>query len=420
MTGYVRLKKNKNIAIIGSGIAGLYTAWQISKKYNVTVFEKNKYFGGHSNTFDVFIKNKKIPVDTGFIVFNKKNYPYLTNLFKTLKVPIQKSNMSFSVDLQNKDFYYAGSLTKIFAQKKNLLKKNFWKMVIEIINFYKKASNKKKIHSNESLKKYLNKKNYSKEFKENHIYPMASAIWSTNHKEIGKMPVQAFINFFNNHGLFKFFNRPTWYTVKGGSKNYVQKILKNTKAKFKRNINVIALKKKEGKIEVITKQERFLFDGVVLACHADQASKIIKEVDSNVSSILRNFKYSKNLAFLHNDKKFMPKNKSIWSSWNYISLNKNNSKKHFFTYWMNKLQNIKNNNIFLTLNPPFKPNKIYYSTMYEHPIFTKNSMDIPSKLNKVQGRNGVWYCGSYFYYGFHEDAIKSSINIIKKIENEFS
>tara|TARA_B100000029_G_scaffold511304_1_gene604972 strand:+ start:2142 stop:3389 length:1248 start_codon:yes stop_codon:yes gene_type:complete len=413
-------KSKKKIAIIGSGISGLYLAWKISKDFDVTIYEKNNYFGGHSNTREVNLK-KKILVDTGFIVFNKKNYPNFTNFLKNLKVPIKKSNMSFAVDIQNKNFCYSSSLKGIFIQKKNILKINFWLMLIEIIIFYKFAS--KKINKNNylTLEEFLNKKNYSDTFKKNHIYPMASAIWSTKKKIVNKIPIYAFIKFFTNHGLFKFYNRPTWYTVDGGSKCYIKKVLKKTQAKFKKNLKVKKLEVKNKKILVYTNKSKKSYDNVICACHADEASNITKKINPEASNLLQKFKYTKNKIYLHSDEKLMPNNKKIWSSWNYLSISKNKKIYSFFTYWMNKLQNIdKNYPFFLTLNPPIKPKKIFYKTIYTHPIFTKESMEIPNKIDKIQGKNGVWFCGSYFSYGFHEDAINSSIKVAKLIYNEAS
>ena len=414
------MKPKKKIAIIGSGISGLYLAWKISKKFNVTVYEKNNYFGGHSNTINVKLE-KKIPVDTGFIVFNKKNYPNLVNLFKKLNISIEKSNMSFAIDLKNQDFYYSGTLKGLFAQKRNLIKKSYWIMLIEIINFYIKAPLELKKKSSLTLKEFLDKKNYSEFFKEKHIYPIASAIWSTKKNDINKMPVISFINFFNNHGLFKFFNRPQWYTVKGGSKNYVKKLIQNTPANFKKNIKVLKLKKEKNKILVLTNKNIIKFDHVVCACHANEASSLLKNIDPQISSLLKSFHYSKNKVYLHSDQRLMPRNKKIWSSWNYLSFKKKNKNYISFTYWMNKLQNIDNKYpFFLTLNSPIKPKKIFYQTTYTHPIFTKKSMEIPNQLNKIQGKNKIWFCGSYFSYGFHEDGVKSSIKISKLFDNEIT
>ena len=414
------MKSKKKIAIIGAGISGLYLAWKISKKFDVTVFEKNNYFGGHSNTVDIKFK-KNIPVDTGFIVFNKKNYPNLLNLFNKLNVPIEKSDMSFAIDLKDEDFYYSGSFKGLFAQKKNLIKKNYWLMLKEIINFYIKSPLELKKRNSLTLEEFLDEKNYSTNFKEKHIYPMASAIWSTKKNIINKMPATSFINFFNNHGLFKFFNRPQWYTVKGGSKNYVKKLIQNTPANFKKNIKVLKLKKEKNKIIVLTNKNRIKFDYVVCACHANEASSLIKSVDPKISLILKEFNYSKNHVYLHSDERLMPRNKKIWSSWNYLSFKKKNKSNILFTYWMNKLQNIDNKYpLFLTLNSPVKPKKVFYQTTYTHPIFTKKSMEIPNELNKIQGKNKIWFCGSYFSYGFHEDGVKSAIKIIKIFDNEIT
>ena len=222
---------------------------------------------------------KKIPIDTGFIVFNKKNYPNLTNCFKKLKIPIEKSNMSFAVDLQDEDFYYSGSLNGLFAQKKNFFKKNYWLMLKEIINFYKNSKNHIKKNDNYTLEEFLNKKKYSNDFKNKHIYPMASAIWSTKKGVINKMPISSFINFFTNHGLLNFFNRPQWYTVSGGSREYVKKIMQDTKAKFEKKNKVTSLKNLGKKILVITNNNKIKYDYVICACHADEAGELIKKID---------------------------------------------------------------------------------------------------------------------------------------------
>ena len=411
--------KKKKIAVIGSGISGLYLAWKISKKFNVTVYEKNNYFGGHSNTVEVNLKKKKISVDTGFIVFNKKNYPNLTDFFKFYNISIEKSNMSFSVDFQKENFYYSGTLTGIFSQKKNILKKKFWIMLYEIIKFYKSAHLEKKKYKNLTLEDYLNKKKYSEYFKNKHIYPMASAIWSTKKRDINKMPFQTFINFFENHGLLNLFNRPTWYTVKGGSKNYVKKILENPLIKVKKNTKVIKLKKIKNKMLVFTNKSYEVYDHVVCACHANETGDLLSKMDIKLSRLLKKFRYSSNKVFLHSDKRLMPLKKSIWASWNYLSIKRREKNIQCFSYWMNKLQNIdKKYLLFLTLNPPFTPRNIFYKTTYTHPIFTNKTMEIPKELNKIQGKNKIWFCGSYFGYGFHEDGINSSIKVAKLLNNE--
>ncbi len=244
--------------------------------------------------------------------------------------------MSLAIDLQNKNFYYSSSLKGIFIQKKNLLKLNFWLMLIEIIIFYKFIS--KKINKNNplTLEEFLNEKNYSNNFKNNHIYPMASAIWSTKKNMINKMPIYSFIKFFINHGLFKFFNRPTWYTINGGSKCYIKKVLKKTPAKFRKNSKVNKLKIKNKKILVCTDKDKISYDNVVCACHANEASDIINKIHPEASNLLKKFKYTKNKIYLHADEKFMPLNKNIWSSWNYLSILKKKKNYNFFNYCMKK------------------------------------------------------------------------------------
>jgi len=407
------------IAVIGSGIAGLSAAYYLSKNHKIDLFEKESHFGGHSHTVAVTTKkNTTISVDVGFIVFNYLTYPNLINFFKENDVEIEKSNMSFSVSVKGTSVEYCGKgINGIFSNKYNLFDYKFIKMFYDIINFYKKNQKNIQNYENITLEDYLTKENLSKYFIEYHLIPMVSAIWSMPPYEAKKMPLQLFLNFFQNHGLFKLSNRPQWYTVKNRSKTYVEKVLKKISGEYYKNYPILNIKRVSSGVQVFygKNNEYFNYDKVIIATHADDALKLIENPTQQEKLILRNFSYKINKAYLHFDENVMPKNKKNWSSWN-STIDKDISKGSSLTYWLNILQNLKTEeNIFLTLNPFFeiKKNKIYKEIKFTHPYYDQNTIDNQKKLIQLQNSNNILFCGSYFGYGFHEDAIKSSIEMIK-------
>ena len=411
------------IAVIGSGISGLSAAHFLSKKHKVDLFEKNDHFGGHSYTVEVSSKssNKKISVDLGFIVFNKVNYPNLVNLFEKMQVNYENSNMSFSVSVKNSNIEYSGSgLKGLFANKYNILNLNFIKMVKEIFSFYKIAENlNPEDFMQQTLGEFLKSKKMSDYFIKFHIIPMVSAIWSMPTDLAYEMPISLFINFFQNHGLFKIKNRPQWYTVTGRSKIYVKKILETINGEYFKNYKIRnVLRNKNGiKLYYGSKDEYFEYDKVVFAVHADEVLNLIQDPTENEKKILQNFQYKKNIAYLHNDDQLMPKRRNVWSSWNSI-LDKNNVKKNCVTYWLNKLQNLKTKeNYFLTLNPfiTINDDKIIKKVEFTHPFYEVKTINAQKNLSTLQGVNNSFFCGSYFGYGFHEDGLKSGIEIASRL-----
>ena len=407
------------IAVIGSGISGLSVAHFLSKKHKVDLFEKNDHFGGHSYTIEVPLNNSNeiISLDLGFIVFNKINYPNLVNLFEKLKVNYEKSNMSFSVSVKNSNIEYSGSgLKGLFANKNNIINYNFLKMIKEIFYFYNMADKmKKEIFANQTLGEFLKSKKMSKYFIKFHIIPMISSIWSIPNDLAYKMPMSLFINFFQNHGLFKIKNRPQWYTVSGRSKVYVKKILETINGEYFKNYKIRnVLRNKNGiRLYYGSLNEYFEYDKVIFAVHANEALELINEPTQNEKKILKNFQYTKNIGYLHNDERLMPERKSVWSSWNSI-LEINDSKKSCITYWLNKLQNLKTKkNYFLTLNSfiPIEESKIIKKVEFTHPFYDMTAIDAQKHLSKIQGENNSYFCGSYFGYGFHEDGLNSAIEV---------
>ena len=411
------------IAVIGSGISGLSAAYFLSKRHKVDLFEKDDHFGGHSYTVDVeYEKNKKISVDVGFIVFNHQTYPNLINFFKENEIEIEKSNMSFSVSVKDTSIEYCGNgLNGIFANKKNLFNIKFLKMFLDIMSFYKKSSNLKNLDTKETLGNYLKKQKLSKFFIDYHLIPMVSAIWSMPPQESSTMPLKFFLNFFQNHGLFKLKNRPQWYTVKNRSRTYVNKILSKISGEYYKNYKINKIKRETNSIKIYygDYSEFFDYEKIVLAIHADDALSLIDNPLKEENEILSNFNYKKNIAILHTDENVMPKNKKIWSSWN-SKVDSKNINKNSVTYWLNLLQNLNiNKNIFLTLNPFIKidEKKIIKKIDFTHPYYNQETLVNQKKLNLIQNKKNILFCGSYFGYGFHEDGIKSSLEMVKHIND---
>jgi len=403
------------IAVIGSGISGLSSAYYLSKNHKVDLYEQSDHFGGHSYTYDIKEEDKIVPVDLGFIVFNELTYPNLINFFNELNVPFEKSNMSFSVSVKNTNVEYGGSgFNAIFANKLNLLNLKFLKMIREIISFYNHAPSLLQNNiEDKTLGDYLRRSKLSKYFIEYHIIPMVAAIWSMPFSKAKEMPLKLFLNFFINHGLFRLKNRPQWFTVTNRSRNYVKKILEKISGEIFKNYKINNISRSDDNVRISIGNEHLDYDQVVLACHADQSLNILNDPSSKEKEILNKFTYVSNRAFLHTDENLMPSRKKAWSSWN--SITKDN--RTCITYWLNKLQNLKTNkNYFLTLNPvvEVEENKIIKQEKFTHPYFNNENVSLQKDLHLLQGKKRTWFCGSYFGYGFHEDGLKSSIDLVKK------
>ena len=405
------------IAVIGSGISGLSAAYYLSKKYKVDLYEQNNHFGGHSYTYDIKDKNKTLSVDLGFIVFNELTYPNLIRFFKELNVTFEKSDMSFSVSIQDSQVEYGGrGLKAIFANKLNIFNLKFLKMIKEIIVFYKSAPLLIKDNLEQiTLGKYLKKTNMSDYFINYHITPMVAAIWSMPLSKAKEMPLQLFLNFFINHGLFKLKNRPQWFTVTNRSRTYVNKVLENISGEIFKNYKISKIKRNDENARLKIGHEYLDYDQVILATHADQSLKLLEDPTEREKKFLDKYKYVSNKAILHTDEMLMPKRKIAWSSWNSIS--KNN--KTCVTYWLNNLQNLKSDvNYFLTLNPIYEvaKSKVIETVNFAHPYFNSETLKYQNELNSLQGIKRTWYCGAYFGYGFHEDGLNSAINLIKNFK----
>ena len=405
------------VAVIGSGISGLSGAYFLSKKYKVDLFEKEERFGGHSYTIDIKLENDKVKIlaDIGFIVFNKKTYPNLINFFKEIEVDIEKSNMSLSFMSKDIDLEYCGKgLKGIFSHKKNLFNFDFFKMFLEILKFYKKSSKLNEFNEDISLGEYLVNEKHSEYFINYHLIPMVSAIWSMPPYDAKKMPIKFFMKFFQNHGLFNLRKRPQWYTVKNRSRQYVNKVIEKISGEHFKNYKIEKIKRISNFVRIFygSENEYFDYDKVIIATHADEAKKMIVDKSEEEAKILGSFQYKKNLAIIHSDEVVMPQKRFNWSAWN-TSISKKNSS---VTYWLNLLQNFKiNKNIFLTLNPfeQINKNKIIKKVEFTHPYYDHNTLKNQKNLHLIQNKKNILFCGSYFGYGFHEDGIKSTLEMIK-------
>ena len=402
------------IGVIGSGVSGLVSALTLQERFEVSLFEKNSKLGGHSNTVTIEQENKKYYVETGFIVLNDKNYPIFTSLLKHLNIGVNNSSMSFSVSVDKGQFEYSSSYIGLLGQTKNIIDPKYWGMLRDINYFYTNAlKDVKDCPDNETLGQFLKRFNYSNKFIDYHLVPMTASIWSCPTKSILNFPIKSLLVFFENHKLLNIYNRPKWSTVNKGSREYVKKIKSLLKGKIYTNAKVNKISKSKEGIRVHYQDGIKTFDKVILACHADQSSEILIENFSEEANLLKDFKYQKNTSILHSDINFMPKRKSVWSSWNYIT-ETGNSGNLSITYWMNELQGINSSKpILLSLNPKILPNPdlIYGQYSYSHPILDNNAINIQKKLSSIQGKNNLWFCGAWTGFGFHEDGVKSAVEI---------
>ena len=403
------------IAIVGSGISGNSLAYTLSKEHDITLFEKNNRLGGHSHTHEIISQGKKINVDTGFIVFNKKTYPLFTKLLDELNVHYEKSDMSFSVFSKDRNFEYNGTtLNTLFSQRKNIFNYKFIKMIYEIIKFNKVALTLLSAKTEISLETFLRQNNFSDYFCKNYILPMGSAIWSSNINSMLKFPAVFFVKFFNNHGMLNINDRPQWLTVTNGSKEYVEKLTASIKKNIRLNCPVKAVKRNKDSVEITSSDGNEIFDYIFFACHSDEALKLISDPSAQEKEVLSSIPYSKNEVTLHTDESIMPNNKLTWAAWNY-NIDSTNDMPIALTYNMNILQNLKTQQtILVTLNDNgnINPEKVLKKINYDHPLFSLRSVEAQKNYGIISGVNRTGYAGAYWGNGFHEDGISSAYNAI--------
>ena len=420
MSNSKNISPGQHIAVIGSGISGLASAWFLSQSHQVTLFEKNATLGGHTNTIKVDVDGKTLPVDTGFIVFNRPNYPNLSAMLAHLNVDTIETEMSFSASIDQGALEYSGNnLNTMFAQRRNLLSVAHWKMIRQILRFNKQAKSdlqtKQNLHL--SLGAYLEKYGFNERMQSAYLLPMAAAIWSCPVQTMMKFPVGSFLQFFENHGLLNIEDRPQWETIKGGSQTYIDALLKESQFSYHLNSAVNHVYKQNDQVVVeLENGDSSQFDHVVFASHADQSYAMLSPELQTHFDAMKHFQYQENLAYLHTDLAFMPKRKLAWASWNYLRDTAHAENRVAVTYWMNLLQTIDTpTDLLVTLNPisPPEKDKTIKKIVYEHPVFDQPAMDAQPVIKQMQGDHNIWFCGAYLGYGFHEDGLTSAVNLAR-------
>ncbi len=409
------------IAIIGSGISGLGAAYILKNKHEITVYEKNDYIGGHSRTAMVNTRDGQIPVDTGFIVFNNRNYPLLTGMFKHLDVPIAKSDMSFGASINNGWLEYGTqNLENIIAQKNNLLRLQYWLMVRDVFRFNKRAYAYLDRDESITIGQALNELGMGKWFRDYFLLAMGGAIWSTPLEKMLDFPAKTFVRFFDNHGLLSVNDQPQWYTVQGGSREYVNRLTASFLDRIKLNCGVTGVTRHTDHVEVRDETGATeTYDQVIFACHSDQTMKMLTNPSPLEQEIIGDVKYQPNKMVLHSDTDFMPKRKKAWASWVYLSEQREDkSQSVSLSYWMNNLQPLPTQQpIIVTLNPGREPDpELTHDThTFEHPVFSPEAIRAQTRIHEIQGKDRLWYCGAWLRYGFHEDGLLSAVNVTKKL-----
>lgn len=415
--GWNKLSSLK-IAVVGSGISGLSAAWLLSQRHDVTLIEADDRLGGHSNTVIAALPEGEVPVDVGFIVYNNKTYPNLTALFDYLSVPTAHSKMGFAVSLGHGAYEYSGAgIGNLIGHASNLWNAGHWRMMRDLVRFFKTSRNAVQNSAHGiSLGQFLHDNDYSREFVDLHLLPMAGAIWSSSPSQMLEYPAHCFLRFCENHGLLNFYDRPLWRTVDGGSVEYVQSLIADSRMKLMTSCPIHRIERSPTAATLFG-ADGFCqnFDHVVLATHADQALKMLAAPSLTEADILKPFHYSKNRVILHTDKSFMPRRKRLWSSWNYVS-EKSEAGSSSVTYWMNALQPLNTKtNIFVTLNPDREPQSVIQEFECAHPIFNEQTSEMQKRLWSLQGENRTWFCGAHFGAGFHEDGLQSGLAVAEQL-----
>ncbi len=415
------MTKKKNIAIVGSGISGLTCGYLLSKAHNITLFEANDYIGGHTATVDVTVDNKPLAVDTGFIVFNDRTYPNFIKLMDRIKVNRKPTEMSFSVTNRKTGLEYNGhDLNTLFAQRINLFRPKFYKFIFEILRFNKEAKKLidkmeqegRSVSETDTLGGFLKMNRFSKEFSDQYILPMVSAIWSSSQAGSLQFPLHFFLQFFSNHGLLDIKDRPQWYVISNGSRSYIPKLLEPIQAVLK-NHPVVSVKREANEVIVESKNKIYRFDEIIFACHSDQALRLLSDATVDEKKVLGAIKYQENEVVLHTDISVLPREKRAYASWNYW-LDAHQSSLPSVTYNMNILQGLESKEtICVTLNQSdaICEDKILGKYQYAHPVFNSQSIIAQQLRGDITNRDRTHFCGAYWYNGFHEDGVRSALDV---------
>ncbi len=415
------VKSGQRIAVIGTGIAGLTSAYLLNRQHQVDVYEANDYIGGHTHTHDVELDGKTFAVNTGFIVYNDWTYPNFIKLMEQLGVQTEASNMSFSVRCENTGLEYNGNnLNSLFAQRRNLFRPSFWKMIKDILRFNKQSLalvEQDNFRDDETLGEFFQREGYGQDFIYYYIVPMGAAIWSASYDTMLSFPLAFFLRFFKNHGLLSVSNRPQWRVLTGGSRSYVGPITASFKDNIFLNCAVDKIERDADGVTVHSSRGINRYDQVVLACHSDQALAMLAEPSDAEQQILSAIPYQMNDVVLHTDRRFMPKRKLAWASWNY-HIPQRSTDCAMLTYYMNLLQNFGETSepllVTLNRNSEIDPQKIIKRLRYSHPVFTQDGMAAQARHNEINGQQRTYFCGAYWLNGFHEDGVNSALRVAEK------
>ncbi|GAA3963822.1 NAD(P)/FAD-dependent oxidoreductase [Allohahella marinimesophila] len=420
----------QKIAIVGAGVSGLTCAFYLAEQNEVTVYEANAYLGGHTDTHELLDDGRAVTVDSGFIVFNEYNYTGFTRLLNALGVESEPSDMSFSVVNEGSGLEYgAAGLARLFAQKRNLLSPRFYRMLRDIVRFYREAPRllddavipeKAEL----SLGDYLERERYSQDFIENHILPMASALWSASSQSILAFPARYFVAFMNNHQMLNLTTRPEWRVVKGGSSAYVKALRAQCRATFHCNSKVASVSRQDDETLRVRRADGSveIFDQVIFACHSDQALDCLEAPSQAEREVLGAIRYQPNQAMVHTDVSVLPARRSAWSSWN-VRIDKSSEHDCRVSYWMNLLQNIRSDTQFivsLNMADRIDPSKILAERHYSHPIYDAGTIAAQRRRGDINGSDGIWYAGAYWGWGFHEDGVRSALDVIDGLAHQQS
>ncbi|WMC09366.1 FAD-dependent oxidoreductase [Oceanimonas pelagia] len=407
------------IAVIGSGIAGLTSAWLLSREHEVTLFEANDYLGGHTATVDVTLNGRTHAVDTGFIVFNDRTYPRFRRLLARIGLTARPTEMSFSVQQAATGLEYNGhTLNTLFAQRKNLVNGRFYGFLLEIVRFNllcKRALKQGRLSNDETLGGFLAEHGFSDFFAGHYVLPMVAAIWSSSLADSRDFPLVFFLRFFNHHGLLNLVDRPQWYVVEGGSRSYIPALVKHVQD-IRLNSPVQSVRRLDGGVEIVTAAGREQFDEVILACHSDQALRLLADASEAEQSVLGNLAYRNNEVVLHTDTRLLPSERRAWASWNYY-LGGGEQALPAVTYNMNILQGIESDDtLCVTLNrsEAIDPARILRRFTYAHPVYNQAAMAAQARRLEICGHGHTHFCGAYWYNGFHEDGVRSALDVCER------
>lgn len=411
--------RSRRVAVIGSGVSGAIAAWMLRDTAEVTLIEADDRFGGHTHTVDVSEADRQFGVDTGFMVFNRANYPLLSALFDHLNIGSYPTDMSFSASFGDTGLEYAGTnLNTLFGQRRNLVNPRFWALLADVLRFNRLAQRHLAAppDTGVSLGEFLDRHRLGEAFRDRYLYPMAAAIWSCPRGQVARFPAVSFLRFFANHGLIRLHDRPQWLTVEGGSSTYMRRLITDLGSRA-RAAQPVARIERDGQTATLiyADGQREVFDDVVLACHSDQALALLAEPSPSERALLGAIPYQPNRVLLHTDPSFMPRERRVWSSWNYHSeAGADAGAAVGVTYWMNSLQRLPTaRDYFVSLNPVREPGDghLIKALEYDHPVFGDHALQAQKQLHRLQGRHNTWFAGAWTGYGFHEDGMRSGVEV---------